>query len=258
MAQALVETLAARLLAICLALAGLSQVAAADQMPEPKQSAHSFSGQFSRQVSTSYLLYLPPEAHQGNGRKWPLLIFLHGSGERGDDLARVKVHGPPREIEAGRTLPFILVSPQVPAGGDWDIGLLDALLDELLEKLPVDSDRVYLTGLSMGGHATWTWATRRPDRFAAIIPVCGSGQRYLACRLKTVPVWAFHGELDTVVPTVQSVTMVKAVQDCGGNARLTLYQDQGHDAWSETYANANIYEWLLRHRRGKTVGRDRE
>lgn len=227
-------------------------------MQEPRQFPRVFGRQISRQVSANYLLYLPSEFRQENDRKWPLLIFLHGSGERGDDLAMVKVHGPPREIEAGRTLPFILVSPQVPANGSWDIDLLDAILDELLENLPVDAERVYLTGLSMGGHATWTWAAQRPERFAAIAPVCGSGHLYRACQLRTVPVWAFHGDRDDVVPSVQSVAMVKAVQDCGGDARLTLYPDVGHDAWSETYANPGLYEWLLRHRRAKPENSKRE
>lgn len=223
------------------------------QAEEPRltgQLPQSFSHLISKTVTNNYLLYLPAAYAADRERRWPLIIFLHGSGERGDDLSKIKVNGLPKMLESERNFPFIVVSPQVPLEGNWDVDVLDALLDDVLERLPVDPDRVYLTGLSMGGYATWNWATQRPERFAAIAPVCGIGSRYRACRLLNVPVWAFHGDHDSVVSFKEDELMVKAVQSCGGEAQLTTYTGGGHDAWTETYANPQLYNWFLQHQRG--------
>jgi predicted peptidase len=214
-----------------------------------RQQAQSFTRHINKTITANYLLYLPKDYANNKERLWPLIIFLHGSGERGDDLEKLKVNGLPKLLETKSDFPFIVISPQVPSEGDWEIDKLDALLDEALERLPIDSNRVYLTGLSMGGHATWKWAVQRPDRFAAIAPVCGAGPRYRACRLTNVPVWAFHGDQDSVVPFAESEIMVKAVQSCGGEAQLTTYIGGGHDAWTETYANPKLYDWFLKQKR---------
>ena len=107
-----------------------------------------------------------------------------------------------------------------------------------------------LTGLSMGGYGTWALASKYPDRFAAIAPICGGGKRFMAYRLKDTPVWAFHGAKDRVVPLEESEEMVNAINARGGSAKLTVYPDAGHDSWTESYDNSELYDWLLEHRRG--------
>ncbi len=212
------------------------------------QHPQSFQRGAPKTLDGRFLLYLP-QGFANEGRKWPLIIFLHGSGEAGNDLGKVKIHGPPMRVEGLEDFPFVVVSPQAPDSSGFDTDTLDALLDELLARLPVDPDRVYLTGLSMGGFATWQWAAERPERFAAIAPICGAGDVRRACRLKNVPVWAFHGARDDVVPIGPDQDMVDAVKACGGDVRFTVYPEGNHNAWTQTYANPRLYEWLLRQRR---------
>jgi len=201
-------------------------------------------------VKIDYLLFLPQQ-YEPEGKPWPLIIFLHGAGERGDDLQKVKVHGLPKMVENRKDFPFIVVSPQCLEGKWWlhKTETLKALLDEIMAKYNVDRSRVYLTGLSMGGHGTWHLALAYPEYFAALAPICGEGEPYLAARLKQVPVWAFHGARDTVVPLARSQEMVNAVKTAGGDARLTVYPEAGHDCWTATYNNEKLYEWFLEHRR---------
>ncbi len=203
-----------------------------------------------RTVEFSYLLYLPPGAEQGT-KKWPLVIFLHGVGERGNNLELVKRHGPPKLIEEGQKFPFILVAPQCPADRWWNVEDLDAWLLGLLKELPVDANRVYLTGLSMGGFGTFEWATKHPERFAAIAPICGGGEPFLASRLKNVPAWIFHGAKDPVVPLKRSQEMVEAIKKAGGIVKFTVYPEAGHDSWTATYANPQLYQWLLAQRKSR-------
>ncbi len=212
------------------------------------QEAREFAGAVTKKVACRYLLYLPQGYERGR-KRWPLLLFLHGAGERGRDPELVKKHGPPRLIAEGHGLPFIVVSPQCPAGQWWSTDTLSALLDEVMASCRVDERRVYLTGLSMGGYGTWGMACERPERFAAIAPICGGGNRLLAHALKHVPVWAFHGAKDNVVPLAESERMVNAVKACGGKARLTVYPEASHDSWTSTYADPALYKWLLKHRR---------
>ncbi|MBN1510277.1 MAG: prolyl oligopeptidase family serine peptidase [Sedimentisphaerales bacterium] len=201
-------------------------------------------------VTCDYLLYLP-KGYGEKDQKWPLMMFLHGAGERGSDLNRVKVHGPPKLIEQGKDMPFIVVSPQCPFEQWWPekIETLTALLDEIQSKCAVDPDRVYLTGLSMGGFGTWALGSAHPERFAAIAPICGGGQTYLARKLVNVPVWAFHGAKDPVVPLAESEAMVQAVTRAGGQAKLTVYPEAQHDSWTATYDDPEFYDWLLSHKR---------
>ena len=200
-----------------------------------------------RTIHMDYLLYLPKDYEKKEA--WPLLLFLHGAGERGNDLELVKRHGPPKLIEAGREFPFLVVSPQCPANRWWDTGALTMLLDELIARYRVDQDRIYVTGLSMGGYGTWSLASQTPERFAAIVPICGGGERYWARSMKQLPVWVFHGAKDAVVPLERSQEMVEALKKQGGNVKLTVYTDAGHDAWTETYNNPQLYEWLLEQKR---------
>jgi predicted peptidase len=194
----------------------------------------------------NYLIYLP-EGYQDSSKLWPLVLFLHGAGERGNDLEIVKRNGPPKLVEEGKKFPFILVCPQCPERTDWDNKLLITLLDYLESNYNVDGDREYLTGLSMGGHATWSLAIQYPERFAAIIPVCGRGYSQDVYVLKNVPVWVFHGAKDDIVPVTDGQKMVEALKAAGGNVKFTIYPEAGHDAWTETYNNPEVYEWLLSH-----------
>jgi predicted peptidase len=208
-----------------------------------------------REQSTRYLLYLPGDYDAS--RRWPLLLFLHGAGERGNDLDQVAVHGPPRLVrEAAMSLPFIIVSPQVPADRIWSTAVLDALLEEVEAAYAVDADRIYITGLSMGGYGAWHLAMEFPHRFAAIAPVSGGGTIPGACTLRHLPTWVFHGALDEVVPPSRSEELVQRLRACDGHVRFTLYPDAGHDAWTRTYANPELYRWLLQHRRGAPGARD--
>ena len=203
------------------------------------------SAKLSRKVTVEidYLLYLPKDYEQK--ASWPLLIFLHGSGERGADLELVKRHGPPKKIAAGHSYPFIVVSPQCPKHERWQPVVLDALLDDLIEKLKVDKSRVYLTGLSMGGQGAWNWAAVSPERFAAIAPICGRADRGAAEVLAKTPIWVFHGAKDEAVPVEQSERIVAALKKLGSDVKFTVYPEAGHDSWSETYDNPALYEWLL-------------
>ncbi len=200
-------------------------------------------------IQMGYLLYLPKD--YDSKKSWPLVLFLHGAGERGTDLELVKVHGPPKLIAAGKDFPFIVVSPQCPKDRWWESVELTALLDTIVEKYKVDEDRVYVTGLSMGGFGTWRLAMFTPDRFAAIAPICGGGEKYWAKQFANVPVWAFHGAKDTGIPLERSQVMVDELNKNKGNAKLTIYPEAGHDAWTETYNNPELYNWLLDQKRSK-------
>lgn len=203
-------------------------------------------------VCIRYLESLPAGYDKDSAKRWPLVIFLHGSGERGADLKKVAKHGPPKLVEAGREFPFILLSPQCPAGQWWDPAALDVWLDAVVRKYRVDRDRIYLTGLSMGGFATWGWAQQAPGRFAAIVPVCGGGDPLQAGKLKALPVWAFHGAKDPAVAVAKTEEMIAAIKAAGGEPRVTIYPEAPHDSWTETYANDEVFAWLLAQKRSAT------
>ena len=218
------------------------------------QQALTLHTQVTRTLKLDYLLYLPQGYAADGSHEWPLVLFLHGAGERGNDLSLVKRHGIPKLVEGGKHLPFIAVSPQCPEHSTWSMESHDvmALLDEVIRSHAVDASRVYLTGLSLGGYGTWHLATLYPHRFAAIAPICGGGfwmygfpERVSV--LKDVPVWAFHGAKDPAVPLEESVKMVRALRECGAEVRFTVYPDAKHDSWTETYENPELYEWLLSH-----------
>ncbi len=198
-------------------------------------------------VAMDYLLYLPKEYESQDA--WPLMLFLHGAGERGDNLELVKKHGPPKRIAGGEDFPFLVVSPQCAPGRHWQPVELAALLDEVCEKHRVDEDRIYVTGLSMGGFGTWALASYQPERLAAIVPICGGGERHWVRNFVHLPVWVFHGAKDTAVPLARSEQMVEALKAAGGNVKFTVYPDASHDSWTETYNNPELYAWLLQQRR---------
>jgi len=210
-----------------------------------KQIKCHFEKEITVKVQLNYLLYLPEGYKQNDEKKWPLILFLHGAGERGNDLDLVKKHGPPKIVEQ-KDLQFIIVSPQCPAEKRWSVSDLDLLLEKIIKDHRVEKNRIYLTGLSMGGYGTWEYAMEKPERFAAIAPICGGGSPWQAYRLASMPVWVFHGAKDPVVPIEKSEEMVKALKKVNGNVKFTVYPEATHDSWTETYDNPELYEWFLK------------
>jgi predicted peptidase len=217
-----------------------------------EQNAQNFEKTITKVVKANYLLYLPKDYGKEADKKWPLILFLHGSGESGSDIEKVKMHGPPKLVAGGKEFPFVIVSPQSPASRiGWPVETLNILLDEILQKYSVDPDRVYLTGLSMGGFGTWAFASANPERFAAIAPICGGGDPFRARRMKDLPIWVFHGAKDPTVPIKMSEDMVEALKKAGADVKFTVYPEAGHDSWTATYDNPELYTWFLEHTRKK-------
>ena len=204
------------------------------------------SGGPSSSPALEYLVYLP-KGYYRSFKRWPLLLYLHGSGAVKQDIARVMREGVPRRIARGYRFPFIVVAPQSQRLG-WDVEALNALLDEVVAHYRVDPDRVYLTGFSMGATGLGI-AAAYPNRFAAVAPVSGGGDPASAERLRDVPIWAFHGSDDRVVATSESKAMITALEQIGANATLTVYPNVAHDVSTPTYSDRRIYDWLLTHRR---------
>jgi len=239
---------------VALFLIGCAQMEKKEMASDSAQAGAQHSREFEKTVTRTlrcrYLLFLP-EGYGEEQERWPVILFLHGAGERGDNLEKVKKHGPPKIVENKKDFPFIVVSPQCPEEDWWTqkLEVLINLLEDIVARYDVDTERIYLTGLSMGGYGTWAMGCRYPDQFAAIAPICGGGRRFMADRLKDLPIWAFHGAKDKTVPLKESQEMVDAIKARGGNARLTVYPDAGHDSWTETYNNQALYDWFLGHRR---------
>ncbi len=237
-------------LLLCLAACLAIQPLARGDEPKDTQQAKTFEKEVTVKVKLNYLLYLP-KGYEGasDGKKWPLMLFLHGAGESGNDLEKVKKHGMAKEVTT-KDFPFIVVSPQSNGRG-WNPDTLNALIDDLVAHYRVDTDRIYLTGLSMGGYGTWALAAAYPDRFAAIAPICGGGDPKQANKIKNIPTWVFHGAKDPTVPLARSEEMVNALKAIGANPKFTVYPEAKHDSWTETYANPALFEWFLSHKRGE-------
>ena len=277
------------LLLILLALCAAPFALAADT-----QTVATFEKTITRKVGYQYLLSLPTGYDAASDKKWPVILFLHGSGERGTDPWKVAIHGPPKLIRGpipavatpapapGTKAPtppppetpearalreqsavflkanFIVVSPQCPANTWWDDDGVLGLLDDIAAKYRTDPTRHYLTGLSMGGYGTWSVGMKYPERFAAIVPICGGGStvdirrtgRDKKAALTSLGVWAFHGAKDPTVPLEESETMVAALKKAGvTDLQLTVYPEAKHDSWTESYNNPELYAWLLKHKR---------
>ncbi len=229
-----------------------SLVIAASLASLPPLEARSVQVKFSAKYEVRYLLSLP-DGYKTSKEKFPLLIFLHGAGERGNDLEKVKVHGPTRYLKEGRKYPFIVVAPQCPEGQIWNVDALSAMLTDLEKKLRIDRDRIYLTGLSMGGYGTWEWIGREPNRFAAAMPVCGGGSRMSTINTGGMPIWCAHGEADEVVPISESRSMIERARRAGARVRFTIYEGVGHDSWNPFYSSDEWVDWLLSHRLSNRV-----
>lgn len=198
----------------------------------------------------NYIKYLPKDYDEN--KKYPLVLFLHGAGERGEDLDAVSRHGYMKYVrENGKEYPFIFIGPQCPDDKFWGCYTesLIAFLDYLCTEMPIDLDRVYLTGLSMGGTGTWMLAMADPKRFAAIAPICGSGIIWNAGILKDIPIYMYHGDCDEIVPINESVNMLKAIDKVGGNAELKICYGIAHNAWDIAYNGDELQNWLLSHKK---------
>jgi DNA-binding beta-propeller fold protein YncE/predicted esterase len=203
----------------------------------------------------NYLLFLPRDTSAVENGKFPLIVTLHGIGERGSDLWKVKGEGLPKILDGKNDFPFIVVSPQCPSTAEWyyNDGIqqkLDKMIDSVIARYPVDTTRIYLTGLSMGGIGTLDLAIRYPKRFAALIPIAFRIEDgWNLCAIKDIPVWAFHGEKDDIIPISKAQAVINALVVCGGNPLFTIYPDLYHDSWTRTYNNSDIYTWLLTKRK---------
>jgi predicted peptidase len=247
----------------CLTVTSLAQQPQGDSVQQVK----SFSKRVSRAVNLDYLLFLPKEYAAKPDQKWPLILFLHGAGERGTNVWMVAKHGPPKVVKNQPDFPFIVVSPQCAANRIWSDDAVLALLKDIQATYNVDPTRIYLTGLSMGGYGTWSLGLTHPEKFAAIAPICGGGDSLKillsdpkkAAALKSLPVWAFHGAKDSVVKLSESERMVNALKQAGcTNVQLTVYPEADHDSWTATYDNPKFYEWLLAQQRKPAARKPRQ
>ena len=200
-----------------------------------------------------YYPHYPDGYHEDTEKRWPVLITLHGAGERDVTLHALQRHHyylPMYELTS-RQFPCLVVVPHCPPKQQWEPKKLRALVEELLKSERIDPDRVYVNGFSMGGYGAWLTAGAYPHLFAAIAPVCGGGDPRDAAVLKDLPTWAFHGAKDPVVPVEETLEMIDALLRAGGHPRVTIYPDGDHNVWDETFANPELYIWLLQQHRGK-------
>ena len=210
-----------------------------------------FEAQITQTVRLDYLRYLPSDYDSDPTHRWPLILYLHSAGARGSDVELVRRDGIPHHLENGQDLPFVVVSPQCPADSHWTLHVeaLNALLGDVLARCRVDENRVYLTGASLGGAGTWMLAGATPERFAGIAPVASRIVPLPLQRLINLPIWAFHGESDDIIPVSEAQRTVDALKAMGGNVKLTIYPELGHDLGGQPYNNPELYEWFLSHKR---------
>ncbi len=206
------------------------------------------------EINIGYYIYLPENFDKS--KKYPLVTFLHGAGERGDGseeaLRILEKNALPRYAGEGREYPFILLCPQCPEDIVWNNIVISVkhLIDRVAKEYGADTDRLYCTGISMGGYGTWEMGITYHDCFAAIAPVCGGGFSWRASVLRDMPVWAFHGDADNVVPIENSQMMVDGVNKAGGNAKFTVFPGVEHNSWDPAYLTTDVIEWLLEQKRG--------
>jgi len=202
-----------------------------------------FNAEIKNQFEFKYILSKP----QNTKEKQPLIIFLHGSGEKGNDLEKLKIYGPLKYIKSHQLAAFIL-APQCPEGKYWDSEELYLLINKIISENSIDVNRIYLTGLSMGGWGAWNLAYAHPELFAAVVPIAGFVDRVPmieACKLATIPIRIYHGLHDTIVDVNYSITIYKKIKECNKDIKIEIFDDAGHDSWSRVYDNSEIYEWML-------------
>ncbi len=253
-----------RLLNVALLIGGVlmsldqDPLRAADLEPFTEQSVESQGKTF------KYRLLAPVRIEPGV--KYPVVLFLHGAGERGVDNEKQLQYFPEMmaQAEYQRKFPCFVVAPQCRAGKMWvnldwsskqsipmdeptaDMAAAVAALEQVLDKHPVDARRIYLTGLSMGGYGAWDLAARQPERFAAVVPICGGGDEKQAAKLKNLPIWAWHGDQDNAVPVERSRSMIEAIQAAGGEPKYTELPGVGHNSWTPAYtAEDGVVPWMF-------------
>ena len=234
-------------LAVLLAAAGLVPLSAADRGLPIGRSVHRISLHDPVADHVNYLLYVPPGYARDSTVDWPLILFLHGSEQRGDDPSMLDNMALLAFAEKAQDFPFIAVIPQCPRNTHWPPRFVKEVLDTVEGALRIDRSRVYLTGFSMGGYGTWQTAAAFPGTFAAIAPICGMSDLPDASRLAGIPIWAFHGAQDVNVPVTESQKMIATLRRSGADARLTVYPDLAHDCWTMTYRDSRLYLWFLDH-----------
>lgn len=222
----------------------LSQCAAQSQLVEGE--AHTTVSETLR-----YYLYYPEAYDDNENEAFPLLLFLHGGGESGQDLAALKTNGPPKLLAEGKQFPFIVLAPQHPHPKKWwNIRAVMKLLETVIDENRVDRKRIYLTGLSRGGSAAWELAVQYPDTFAAMMVVCGmTPVPYAHWIDKNMPIWVFHGAMDKVIPIEHSEKMVARLKEMGYPVVFTRYEDVAHNAWEQAYTTDAVYEWFMKQKR---------
>ncbi|MHB1157639.1 MAG: carboxylesterase family protein [Phycisphaerales bacterium] len=208
---------------------------------------------------THYLLYLPTgyAAAENAGRHYAMLVVLHGLFENGGDVEMLLKYGPSRRIEEGMNYSMIVVTPQNPAGL-WNVTMVNAMVHDIIKAYRVDADRVYLTGVSVGGQATWEAAIAEPGLYAAIAPMATYGGVSGAGKIAGVKVWAFHGGSDWVATSDNDGDAVREHQAAGGESKLTIYNGVGHEVWEQVYQQSFLYEWLMKQKRGSEEERSDE
>lgn len=190
-----------------------------------------------------YALHIPSESKE----KKPLLIFLHGSGENGSDVEKVKIHGPFNYLK-NHNLDAYVLAPQCPEGQQWNPDFLYELILKIQKEYNIDKNRIYLTGLSSGGWGTWSLALKHPEMFAAVVPISGFvdlNQLEEICKTEAIPIRIFHGLLDDVVPVANDIEIYKELKKCNKDVELILFNNAGHDSWSKVYDNTEIYDWMF-------------
>lgn len=195
----------------------------------------------------AYALHIPANTKE----KKPLIIFLHGSGEKGTDIEKVKTHGPLKYLKTHELDSYIL-APQCPENEYWNEEVLYRLILKIQKENNIDNSRIYLTGLSMGAWGAWNLAFAHPETFAALVPIAGYVDRVPMienCKIKHIPTQIFHGELDDVVNMDYSISIYKKLKTCNANVQLTLFDDAGHDSWSKVYDNQDIYDWMFKQKK---------
>jgi predicted peptidase len=207
-------------------------------------------------VQYDYLTYLPSEYQHDETKEWPLIIFLHGASLRGNNLEKIKKYGIPKLINEGKEFDFIIISPQCPLYQDWSSDIwFPPTFDDIKKKFRIDTNRVYLTGLSMGGEGTWYISEQHPQIFAAIAPVCGQINHITSIerdvnKIAFLPIWIFHGAKDRVYSVEESDKMYGLLKKVNQNLKYTRYPDLGHGATHDTtYRSHGLYDWFLSHKR---------
>lgn len=195
-------------------------------------------------IADGYAVYLPEDYEKGT-RSWPLVVFLHGSGERGHAPTMLSISGPLALVRNGAQLPAIIVAPQCLPNSSWDPKTVIRFVDHVTSRYQVDLERVYLVGFSMGGNGTWATAADYPERFAAIVPICGGADPDWSKSLTAIPIWAFHGANDNIVPLSQSERMIDAIRAAGGQPRLTVISDAAHGICDRVCKQEGLWEWLI-------------